>query len=68
MNDLVPKQHKYLITCDETWIFWDNNHRGMWVQDGEDVPANVKRMISSKKKMLSAYFSRTGFVSLEFLS
>jgi hypothetical protein len=39
----------------------------MWVQDGEDVHANVKRMISSRKAMLSAYFSRTGFVSIEFL-
>jgi histone-lysine N-methyltransferase SETMAR len=39
----------------------------MSVQDGEDVPDNVKRMISSKKMMLSAYFSRTGFVSIEFL-
>jgi histone-lysine N-methyltransferase SETMAR len=39
----------------------------MWVQDGEHVPANVERMISSKKTMLSAYFSRTGFVSIEFL-
>jgi hypothetical protein len=67
MSDLEPKQHKYLITGDETWIFWDNNHRGMWVQDGEEVPANVKRMMSSTKTILSAYFSRTGFVSVEFL-
>jgi hypothetical protein len=29
MNDLGGKQHKYLITGDETWIFWDNNYRGM---------------------------------------
>jgi histone-lysine N-methyltransferase SETMAR len=68
MNDLARKSHEYLITGGETWIFRDHNHRGMWVQDGEDVPANVKRMISSKKTMLSAYFSRTGFVSIEFLS
>jgi histone-lysine N-methyltransferase SETMAR len=38
VNDLGPKQHKYLITGDETWIFWDNNHREMWAQDREDVP------------------------------
>jgi hypothetical protein len=29
MNDLGLKQHKYLKTGDETWIFWDNNHRGL---------------------------------------
>jgi hypothetical protein len=67
MNDLEPKQHKYLITGDETWIFWDNNHCGMWVQDREDVPTNVKKMISSTETMVSAYFSLTGFVSIECL-
>jgi histone-lysine N-methyltransferase SETMAR len=39
----------------------------MWVEDREEVPPNVKRMICSKKTMLSAYFSGTGFVSIEFL-
>jgi hypothetical protein len=39
----------------------------MSVQEGKDVPANVKRMISSKQTMLLAYFSPTGFVSTEFL-
>jgi hypothetical protein len=45
----------------------DNHHRGTWAEDREEVPSNVKRIISSKKTMLSAYFSRTGFVSIEFL-
>jgi hypothetical protein len=66
MNDFAPEQHKYLITGDETWICWDNNHRGMWVQDREDVLTNVKKMISSTETMVSAYFSLTGFVSIEF--
>jgi histone-lysine N-methyltransferase SETMAR len=67
MQDLDPKQRKYLITSDESWIFWKNHHRGMWTEDREEVPPNVKRMICSKTTMLSAYFSRTGFVSIEFL-
>jgi hypothetical protein len=67
MRGLDPQQRKYLITGDESWIFWDNHHRGMWVEDREGVPPNVKRMICSKKTMLSACFSRTGFVSIEFL-
>jgi histone-lysine N-methyltransferase SETMAR len=67
MQDLGPKQRKYLITGDENWIFWDNHHRGMWAEDREEVPRNVKRMICSKETMLSPYFSRTGFVSTEFL-
>jgi hypothetical protein len=39
----------------------------MWADDREEVPPNVKIMICSKKTMLSAYFSRIGFVSIEFL-
>jgi histone-lysine N-methyltransferase SETMAR len=39
----------------------------MWAQDRDELPPNVKRTISSKKTMVSAYFSRCGFVSLEFL-
>jgi hypothetical protein len=29
MQDLGPKQRKDLITGDESWIFWDDHHRGM---------------------------------------
>jgi hypothetical protein len=29
MQGLSPKQHKYLITGDESWISWDNQRRGM---------------------------------------
>jgi hypothetical protein len=67
MQELGPKQRKYLITGDESWIFWDNHYRGMWAEDREEVPPNGKRMNYSRKTMLSVYFSRTGFVSIEFL-
>jgi hypothetical protein len=39
----------------------------MWAQDRDELPPNVKRTISSKATMVSAYFSRCGFVSVEFL-
>jgi hypothetical protein len=39
----------------------------MWAQDRDELPPNVKRTISSKRTMVSAYFSRCGFVSVEFL-
>jgi hypothetical protein len=54
-KDLGPKQQKYLITGDENWIFWDNNHLGMWVQDREDIPANAKKMISSKDNVIGVF-------------
>jgi hypothetical protein len=67
MQGLGPKQQKYLITGDESWIYWDNQRRGMWTQDRHELPPNVKRTISSKRTIVSAYFSRYGFVSVEFL-
>jgi histone-lysine N-methyltransferase SETMAR len=67
MQELGPKQQKYLITGDESWIYRDNQRRGMLAQDRDELPLNVKRTISSKKTMVSAYFSRCGFVPVEFL-
>jgi histone-lysine N-methyltransferase SETMAR len=39
----------------------------MWAQNRDEPPPNVKRTISSKTTMVSAYFSRFDFVSVEFL-
>jgi histone-lysine N-methyltransferase SETMAR len=66
-QELGPKQQKYLMTGDESWIYWDNQRRVMWARDKHELPLNVKRTISSEKTMLSAYFSRCRFVSVEFL-
>jgi histone-lysine N-methyltransferase SETMAR len=67
MQGLGPKRQKYLITEDESWIYWDNQRRGMWAQDRDELPPNAKRTIWLKKTMVSAYFWRCGFVSVEFL-
>jgi histone-lysine N-methyltransferase SETMAR len=66
-ESLGPEQRKYLITGDESWIYWDNAFRGMWAENADDVPRNVSHSISSKKTMVSVYFSRRGLVSIEFL-
>jgi hypothetical protein len=53
MLDMVQglglKQQKYLITGDESWIYWDNQRRGMRTEGRHELTLNVKRMISSKK-------------------
>jgi histone-lysine N-methyltransferase SETMAR len=66
MQGLGPKQPKYLITGDESWIYWDNQRRGMWAQDRDKLPPNEADDLV-KKTMVSGYFSRCGFVSVEFL-
>jgi hypothetical protein len=67
VQELGPKQQKYFITEDESWIYWDNQGRGMWTQDRDEMPPNAKRTISAEKTMVSAYFARCGFVPVEFL-
>jgi histone-lysine N-methyltransferase SETMAR len=39
----------------------------MWAQSRDELPPNVKRNISPKKMIVSAYFLRCGSVSVEFL-
>jgi hypothetical protein len=66
MQGLGPKRQKYLITGDGSWIYSDNQRRGIWAQDRDELSPNAKP-IWSKKTMVSAYFSRYGLVSVEFL-
>jgi hypothetical protein len=49
MTDLRPRQQKYLITGDETWICWDNDHRETLAREREDGLAHAKKTISSQK-------------------
>jgi hypothetical protein len=48
MQGLGPKQQKHLITGDESWIYRDNQRRGMLAQDRDEPAPNVKQTISSK--------------------
>jgi hypothetical protein len=54
MVGLDPKQQKYLMTADGSWIYWDNQRRRMLAQDRDELPPNMKRTISSQKTMVSA--------------
>jgi hypothetical protein len=47
MQGLGPKQQKYLITGAESWIYRDNQRRGLWAQDRDELPPNVNRTTSS---------------------
>jgi histone-lysine N-methyltransferase SETMAR len=57
-----------LITCDESWIFFDNPHRGkQWLspnQRGVPVP---RRPMHGKKLMLCVFWSMRGPVHWELL-
>jgi hypothetical protein len=48
MQGLGPERQKYLITGNESWIYWDNQRCGMWPEDRDEIPPNVNPTISSK--------------------
>jgi transposase len=58
---------RYVITEDESWIYRDNNIRGMWAHDRDEIPRSVRHSVCSKKTMISVYFSRYGFESIEYV-
>jgi hypothetical protein len=43
VQGLGPKEQKYLITGNESWVYWDNQRCGMSAQDRDELPPNVKR-------------------------
>jgi hypothetical protein len=57
MQGLGPKQQKYFITGDESWIYWDNQRRGMWTQDRDELQPNVNRTISSNDDGFSLFLA-----------
>jgi hypothetical protein len=67
LEQLGPRQQNHVIIGDESWIYWDNYHSGQWTADCAAVPPQIHTMISLKKTMISAYFTRQGFVSIEAL-
>jgi hypothetical protein len=50
MQELGPKQQKYLITEDESWIDGDNRRRRILAQNRGELPPNVEQTISSKRR------------------
>ena len=57
-----------ILTCDETWIYlYDpetKRQSSIWVFPGEDPPVKVRRARSVGKKMVTAFFCKTGPVAI----
>uniref|UniRef100_A0A0N5BU43 HTH_48 domain-containing protein n=1 Tax=Strongyloides papillosus TaxID=174720 RepID=A0A0N5BU43_STREA len=57
-----------LITCDEKWILYDNRKRsGQWLDKDEAPKLFPKPKLSSKKLMVSVWWSAAGIIHYEFL-
>jgi hypothetical protein len=62
---LMTKNH--FITGDECSIYWDNYLCGQWTADRAAISPRIHITTPSKKTIISVYFTRQGFVSVEAL-
>lgn len=52
-----PSVWNWVITGDQSWIFWDNPHTSQWIVKGTERPIHAKHNIASKKTMITVFLS-----------
>lgn len=65
-NANVQKLYK-VLKQDETWIYFISTWNSMWLEVGRPIPEKPKRMIGSKKVMISVIWGITGIKSIKML-
>jgi hypothetical protein len=58
---------KYLVTLDEAWFYFSNQHEQIWFPDQEYPPTIQQQTISSPKTMLTVVWNPHGFHLVSFL-
>ncbi|KAA6366131.1 MAG: putative Mariner Mos1 transposase [Streblomastix strix] len=58
--------YAYLLTGDESWMFYDYPVVSQWVAQGTPRPIAERRTVASKKTMLTAMFTGKSFWLLDF--
>jgi hypothetical protein len=64
LDRLGSVQHQgwqYIVTLDEAWFYFSNQHKQIWLPDQEDPPAIQRQMISSPKTILTVVWNPHGF-------
>jgi hypothetical protein len=56
---------KYLVTLDEAWFYFSNQHEQIWLPDQEHPPTIQQQTISSPKTMLTVVWIPFGISSAE---
>jgi hypothetical protein len=70
MDLLRPLQHqswKYVVTFDEAWVYFSNQHEQIWLPEDEDPPTNARPTIDSPKTMLTVLWNPHGFHVIKVL-
>lgn len=60
-------KEKLIITGDETWVYFDNPPCAKWVEPGGSPTKRQKRVLTNRKCMLVAFFSRVGIEYTTFV-
>jgi hypothetical protein len=71
LDPLDSVQHqgwKYLVTLDEAWFYFLNQHEQIWLPDQEDPPTTQRQTINSRKAMLTVVWNPHGFHLVSLLS
>ena len=50
-----------IITGDESWFYLSTNHEAQWLPPGKEVSKRERKMVTSKKIMLSIFWNPEGF-------
>ena len=64
----VKHQSFYLFfTGDESWIYLSTDHTIQWLHEGDEPSTREKKMIGSKKIMLTVFWNPEGFLVVDLL-
>jgi len=68
-KELLQQLHELkpidVITCDESWFYFNNHGNSMWVKEKNELPIIEKRGIDSKKVMISIFWNFYNLVHIQ---
>lgn len=70
LRTLQKAQHQnfsFFFTGDESWLYLSTSHELQWIPQGEKPSTREKKMIGSKKYMLSVFWNPDGFLIIDIL-
>lgn len=57
----------YFYTGDESWFYLSNDHEKIWLAPEEEIPLRERKMIYTKKFMVSIFWNVNGFLLIDIL-
>jgi hypothetical protein len=67
LNSIKEQGWQYLLILDESWFYLSTDYNSIWLQDGELPPERERKMINSKKLMVTIVWNPLGFHLIDVL-